>query len=257
MKLLIIGIDGATFDLILPWAKEGFLPNLAGLIDQGTYGELASTLPPVTSPAWPSFMTGCNPGKHGVFDFIHRTGADFGLVNATKIRRPTIWQRLSQAGFSVGVLNVPVTYPPQPLNGYMVTGILSPKEGQICYPDDLLARHRDALGEYRVAPNIQYKRGNEKEYIEDIYSLIRAHGDWALHLMQNEPTDVLMVHFIALDIMMHALWRFMDHSHSRFEASPYEDAIRAGFSLVDEYIGQMLKAAGDETSVMVMSDLLI
>ena len=196
MKLLIIGIDGATFDLILPWAKEGFLPNLAGLIDQGTYGELASTLPPVTSPAWPSFMTGCNPGKHGVFDFIHRTGADFGLVNATKIRRPTIWQRLSQAGFSVGVLNVPVTYPPQPLNGYMVTGILSPKEGQICYPDDLLARHRDALGEYRVAPNIQYKRGNEKEYIEDIYSLIRAHGDWALHLMQNEPTDVLMVHFL-------------------------------------------------------------
>ena len=254
MKLLIIGIDGATFDLILPWVKDGKLPNLASLIDRGTYGELSSTLPPVTSPAWPSFMTGCNPGKHGVFDFIHRTGSDFGLVNATKIRKPTIWQRLSEAGLSVGVLNVPVTYPPQPLNGYMVTGILSPKEGQICYPDDLLSRYRSELGDYRVAPHIQYKRGNEKAYIVDIYSLIRSHGDWALHLMRSEPTDVFMMHFIALDIMMHALWRFMDRDHSRFEPSPYEEAIENGYLLVDEYIGKMLELAGDETTVMVMSD---
>jgi len=254
MKLLIIGIDGATFDLILPWAKAGKLPNLARLIDLGTYGELSSTLPPVTSPAWPSFMTGCNPGKHGVFDFIHRTGSDFGLVNATQIRRPTIWQRLSQADFSVGVLNVPVTYPPRPLSGYMVTGILSPKEGQICFPDDLLDRYRSELGDYRVAPHIQYKRGIEEEYIEDIFALIRSHGDWALHLMKNEPTDVVMVHFIALDIMMHALWRFMDHDHSRFEVSVYENAIRDGYRLVDEYIGRMLEAIGGETTVIVMSD---
>ena len=85
------------------------------------------------------------------------SGADYDLVNASKIRQPTIWQRLSEAGYRVGVLNVPVTYPPRPLNGFMVSGILSPKGGDICYPKDLMERHRRDLGEYRVAPNIQYK----------------------------------------------------------------------------------------------------
>jgi predicted AlkP superfamily phosphohydrolase/phosphomutase len=254
MKLLILGIDGATFDLVRPWAEEGHLPNLKALMSGGVRGDLASTLPPVTSPAWPTFMTGCNPGKHGVFDFIQPSGANFSLVNATKIKEPTLWQRLSTAGYRVGVLNVPVTYPPQPLNGFMVSGILSPKSSQICYPADLIGRFQDELGEYRVAPNIQYKAGIESEYIEDIYALIQAHGEWALRLMEAEPCDVLMVHFIALDIMMHALWRFMDHNHPRYEPSPHEHAIRDGYRMVDEYIGRMLAKLPREANVMVMSD---
>ncbi|MCB0018361.1 MAG: alkaline phosphatase family protein [Anaerolineales bacterium] len=254
MKAFIIGIDGATFNLIKPWAKAGHLPNLARLMAGGAHGNLMSTLPPVTSPAWPTFMTGCNPGKHGVFDFIQPSGADFSLVNATKIKQPTIWQRLSQAGYRVGVLNVPVTYPPQPLNGFMVSGILSPKGVDISFPADLISRYKDKLGDYRVAPNIQYKQGNEAAYIEDIYGLIRAQGDWALTLMREEQWDVLMVHFIALDIMMHALWRFMDRGHRRFEESPFEHAIRDGYKLVDNYVGRMLGQAPQDTTVFVMSD---
>lgn len=254
MKLLIIGIDGATFDLILPWVDAGQLPNLGRLIGNGIHGQLASTLPPVTSPAWPTFMTGCNPGKHGVFDFIQPTGSDFSLVNASKIQQPTIWQRLSAAGYRVGVLNVPVTYPPQPLNGFMISGILSPKGGQICYPADLISRYKDQLGDYRIAPNIQFKPGIEDEYIEDIRGLIHAHGQWALRLMEDEPWDVMMIHFIALDIMMHALWRFMDHTHPRYQPGPYEHAIRDAYQLVDEYIGRMLDLIPDDVTVMVMSD---
>jgi len=254
MKLLIIGIDGATFDLIHPWSQEGYLPNLTKLMSGGVQSNLASTLPPVTSPAWPTFMTGCNPGKHGVFDFIQPSGANYNLVNSTKIKQPTLWQRLSASGYKVGVLNVPVTYPPQPLNGFMISGILSPKEGQICYPADLIDRYKSELGDYRVAPNIQYKKGNETEFIDDIYGLIRAHGEWALHLMKAESWDVLMMHFIALDIMMHALWRFMDRTHDRYEPSPYENAIRDGYRLVDEYVGRMLEVLPDDTAVMVMSD---
>jgi predicted AlkP superfamily phosphohydrolase/phosphomutase len=254
MRLLIIGIDGATFDLIHPWIEEGHLPNLKRLVQKGASGPLTSTLPPVTSPAWPTFMTGCNPGKHGVFDFIQPSGADFQLVNATKIKQPTLWQRLSNAGYRVGVLNVPVTYPPQPLNGFMISGILSPKSGHISYPEDLISRHKDGLGDYRVAPNVQYKSGIEGEFIEDIYELIRSHGEWALRLMEREPCDVFMVHFIALDIMMHALWRFMDHQHPRFEPSPFENAIRDGYKMVDEYVGRLLDKLPDDASVVVMSD---
>lgn len=254
MKLLIIGLDGATFDLIRPWAAAGHLPNLARLMEEGVQAKLASTLPPVTSPAWPTFMTGCNPGKHGVFDFIQPSGANFTLVNSSRIKQPTIWQRLSQAGYKVGVLNVPVTYPPQPLNGFMITDFLSPRHAQISYPADLISRYRGDLGDYRIAPDVQYKPGNEAEYIKDIYDLIRAQGDWALTLIANEAWDVMMVHFIALDIMMHALWRYMDRSHPRFEASPYEHAIRDGYKLADEYIGRLLAHLSAEDTVLVMSD---
>ncbi len=261
MTLLIIGFDGATFDLIRPWAAGGYLPNLARLMADGVTADLASTLPPVTSPAWPTFMTGVNPGKHGVFDFIQPHGENFTLVNSTRIRQPTLWQRLSARGYRVGVLNVPVTYPPQPVNGFVVTDILSPRNATISHPADLLARYETApgrdgrpLGPYRVAPDVQYKPGNEAEFITDIYDLIDTHGRWALKLMEAEPTDVLMVHFIAMDVAKHALWRFMDHSHSRYEDSPYEHAIRDGYARVDAWIGRLMAQLPPDSSTVVMSD---
>ena len=90
MTLLIIGFDGATFDLIKPCARDGYLSNLAGLMRDGVIADLASTLPPVTSPAWPTFMTGVNPGKHGVFDFIQPHGDNFTLVEPVHGSAPDI-----------------------------------------------------------------------------------------------------------------------------------------------------------------------
>ena len=132
--------------------------------------------------------------------------------------------------------------------------ILSPKNGTFSYPADLIERHAPQVGSYRIAPDVQYKQGNEAAYIADIYDLIDAHGRWALHLMDNEPTDVLMVHFIALDLMMHALWRFMDASHPRHEPSEFEHAIRDGYKQVDGYIGQMMERLEAETPIVIMSD---
>jgi predicted AlkP superfamily phosphohydrolase/phosphomutase len=254
MKLLIIGFDGATFDLIRPWAEAGHLPNLARLMEGGVHGDLISTLPPVTSPAWPTFMTGCNPGKHGVFDFIQPHGENFTLVNSTRIQQPTIWQRLSQLDYRVGVMNVPVTFPPQQVNGYLISGLLSPKDAQFTHPADLIGRHQEGIRPYRVAPNVQYKPGIEQEYIADMYDLLQTRGEWALRLMERESWDVMMVHFLAMDLMKHALWRFMDHDHPRYEPSPYEHAIRDGYALVDSYIGRLLEKAPQDTAVIVMSD---
>lgn len=254
MKLLIIGFDGATFDLIKPWAQAGYLPNLSQIMEDGVYGDLRSTLPPVTSPAWPTFMTGCNPGKHGVFDFIQPHGDNFTLVNATRIRQPTLWQRLSEAGYKVGVMNVPVTYPPAEVNGFLISGLLSPKTGQISQPADLIQRYEQELGPYRVAPNVQYRPGLEPEFIADLTDLINTRGKWAQHLMQHEEPDVMMVHFISMDVMKHALWRFMDHDHPRYEPGPYENAIRDGYQLVDDYIGRLMDMLPADASTIVMSD---
>ena len=188
-RVLTVAIDGATMDLIKPWADAGKLPALAKLIREGVSGRLESTLPPVTSPAWPSFATGKNPGKHGVFDFIANTQGEFGLVNASSIDGRTLWDLLSSYGARVGIMGVPVTYPPSPVNGYMITGLLSPKGAEISYPQGFLSRYEEELGRYRVAPSIGYKRGKEEPFLADLRDMVRQRGRFALKLMEGEPWD--------------------------------------------------------------------
>ena len=256
-RVLVIGIDGGTFDLIRPWAEAGDLPNLARLIAEGAHGPLESTLPPVTSPAWPTFATGMNPGKHGVFDFIRPSGGEFDLVNATSIHAPTLWQILSQAGRTVGVMNVPVTYPPAQVNGFIVTGMLSPMNGSITYPAGLLERYADRLPPYRIAPHVQYKPGNETEFTADLLDLVERRGEYALQLLADYPQDFAMFHFLSTDTMQHAFWKFVDPSHPRYEpqaAARFGPAVRQLFQRIDGFIGQMLDRIPDDATVIVMSD---
>lgn len=257
-KLLIIGLDGATFDLIKPWAAQGKLPTLAKLMQDGVTGNLESTLPPVTSPAWPTFMTGKNPGKHGVFDFIRPRAGTFDMVNASQIKGKLLWEILSEAGYSVGVLNVPITYPPRKVNGYMVPGLLSPDQGKTVYPPDLLKPYEAELGKYRLTPNVQYKPGNEDEFIADLHDLIDTQLRYALRLMKDHPTDVLMLHFLATDNGSHALWRFMDPTHPRYDAAlapKYGDALQKVYQHLDEAIAQLQSAISNQQStIIVMSD---
>jgi predicted AlkP superfamily phosphohydrolase/phosphomutase len=261
-KLLIIGLDGATFDLIKPWAAEGQLPTLANLMQAGVAGDLESTLPPVTSPAWPTFMTGKNPGKHGVFDFIRPRAGTFDMVNASQIKGKLLWEVLSEAGYSVGVLNVPITYPPRKVNGYLVPGLLSPDQGKTVHPPDLLKPYEAELGKYRLTPNVQYKAGNEDEFIADLHDLIDTQLRYALRLMKDHPTDVLMLHFLATDNGSHALWRFMDKTHPRHDPAlfaKYGDALQKVYQHLDEAVKQVMNLAkGTEPSqgcnAIIMSD---
>jgi len=256
-RVLIIGIDGGTFDLIRPWVEEGDLPTLGRLMEEGAHGPLESTLPPVTSPAWPTFATGKNPGKHSVFDFIRPMGGQFEMVNASSLRAPTLWEILSEAGRQVGVMNVPVTYPPKPVNGFVIGGMLSPMNGKFTYPADLLDRYADQMAPYRVAPNVQYKPGNEDAFIADLLDLVERRGEYALRLMDDYPYDFLMFHFQATDVLQHALWRFVDPTHPRYEpqkAARFGPAFKQIYQRVDDYLGQLLDHLTDDTTVIVMSD---
>jgi hypothetical protein len=123
-----LAASGATWDLLGPWCAQGRLPHLEAIRRRGLWGPLASTMPPATLPSWSTFMTGVNPGKHGIYDFTRRrTGTyEIEFVNATFRKVPTVWRRLSEAGRRVCVLGLPGTYPPEILNGYMVSGFDTP-----------------------------------------------------------------------------------------------------------------------------------
>jgi predicted AlkP superfamily phosphohydrolase/phosphomutase len=256
-RVVVIGIDGATFDLLEPWAEAGDLPNLARLMAEGIHGPLESTIPPVTAPAWSTFATGVNLGKHGVFDFIRPMGGRYDLVNATSIRAPTLWQILSQTGRKVGVMNVPVTYPPQPVNGFVIGGMLSPVSGTFTYPADLLDRYEGQLEPYRIAPHVQYKPGNEAAFVDDLLDLVERRGEYALRLVADCPYDFLMFHFQATDVMQHAFWKFVDPTHPLYDpqaAARFGPGLKQLYGRVDEYIGQIRQRLTDDTTMVVMSD---
>ena len=127
-KVICIGLDGATFDLIRPWLSKGKLPNIGRIIKDGVWGELESVIPPVSAPAWTSFMTGKNPGKHGIFGFKKEKQGTYEelFVNRKLIKSETLWKCLSDVGKKVIVINVPLTYPPEEINGYLMSGMDTP-----------------------------------------------------------------------------------------------------------------------------------
>ncbi|MHC5034467.1 MAG: alkaline phosphatase family protein, partial [Planctomycetota bacterium] len=115
-KVMIIGLDAVTLELIRPWAEEGRLPNLARFLDEGASGPLRSTLPPGSPAAWSTFATGMNPGGHGVLGFyqLHADSYEPRLMNASSRAGTTFWEVAGQHGVRGGVLNLPFTFPPRP-----------------------------------------------------------------------------------------------------------------------------------------------
>ena len=126
--LLVIGLDGATHRLVDPLLAAGEMPELARLMAAGCHGVLRSTFPPLTPPAWSSFMTGKNPGKHGVMGFRGRpTGYQSGdWISSRNVRARTLWDIVGEAGKTVGAINVVPSYPVRPVNGFMVACMMAP-----------------------------------------------------------------------------------------------------------------------------------
>src|SRR5262245_17020407 len=151
-RLLVIGLDGATLDLVAPWAAAGDLPVLARLMATGAWGPLRSTVPPATFPAWTSLVTGVNPGRHGVLDFAERVPGTLRLrfVNGSWRHVPALWTLLSEAGRRVAVVSVPATYPPEPVYGVMVSGFDTPLtaaiDGSFVHPRDRWPEIRGMVG---------------------------------------------------------------------------------------------------------------
>ena len=262
-KVMIIGIDGGTFDLISPWVKEKKLPNFERLMSEGLWGELTSTIPPVTAPAWTSFMTGQNPGKHTLFHFIEPKpdSYEFRYTNAISRNSKTIWGLLSENNVRVGVLNVPMTYPPEPVNGYMISGMGTPDEDcRFTYPEGLKDELKKAFGSVKLG--VQYlgdirtdKRRHE--FLNEVVTIEDRITDITLYSMERYPTDIVMTVYRSPDQVQHLFWQYMDRSHPNFDPSGAEQFGSAIFDIykrLDNNIGRLMQKLPEETSVVLMSD---
>jgi predicted AlkP superfamily phosphohydrolase/phosphomutase len=261
--MLIIGLDGATWDLLDPWIRAGRLPHLGRLRDRSVWGELRSTMPPVTFPAWTTFATGVNPGKHGIFDFTRREAGSYGVrfVNATFRKAPSIWRRLSDAGRRVCIVGIPGTYPPEQVNGCMISGFDTPvttrADRSFVHPPEWAA---GLLGD-RGFPfaDFQEFRVGRAWYREALASLLRGietKTRLGLELLRRERWDCFLLLFGESDTVAHHFWHLHDHASPRFDpalAAEVGDAIAQVYEALDNAVGRLLAAAADDT-VMVASD---
>jgi len=256
-RFLLIGLDGAEPALVERWMGEGLLPNLVRLRDRGVYLRCDSTVPPATFPAWTTCITGVNPGRHGVFDFTHVTPGEYALrfVNATARKAPALWNVLSHAGKRVGVLGVPATYPPEEVNGFMVAGFDSPVASRIdrsfVYPRDLYkAVRRWRFGAFQES---HIRPGWHSMALPKLLGKIADKEAVAVEMARREPWDFFMVVFGESDTVAHHFWPFHDPQSPRHRPGP-SGAIQQVYSRLDEAVGRVIEAFGEDGVVGVVSD---
>jgi predicted AlkP superfamily phosphohydrolase/phosphomutase len=260
-RVMVLGLDGATFDLIRPWIDDGTMPNLQQLTQQGASGVLTTTLPPISSSAWASFATGKNPGKHGLVDFVHprQNSYQISIVSPQQRASKAIWNLLSEAGRKVGVVGMPVTYPPERVNGYMISDFLTPRSSDdYTYPLSLKDELREAVGPFPLLPNERYRSTPFTDrFIADMVTDVERRRDAALYLLDNKEWDFFFILFWSNDMLQHEAWSLLDEAHPDYDpqaALRYKDLVVDFYHLLDGAVGRLIEKAGPEDLIVVMSD---
>ena len=261
-RVLIIGLDGATWDVLDPLIERGLMPNMRALVQGGTSGVLRSTVPPITPAAWTTFMTGKGPGTHGIIDFerydVRTHKLSFNTTNCLANVR-SIWEILGDKGFRVGSLNVPMTYPPTPINGFMVSGFETPgTQADFTHPPQL---KREILQRW---PDYTFKNkwrrstfGGDRLVAENIAAIGRSFHQGAEVLRfcgEQYGWDALMIVFKLVDNLQHKTWKYLDQrTCGRW---PRRTAmVERCFAELDAAVGRLMDYARHaQAHVLVVSD---
>jgi len=259
-KVMVIGLDGATFDLIKPWAEAGELPTLKKLMDGGVHGPLKSTIPFATIPAWPSFATGCNPGKHGFYDSIKERDNGYEwtveLFPSKANKQTTLWDILSHEGWKVAVINVPSTFPPTEVNGYMITGMFTPPGARYTYPPEFQVELERELGRYDIFFSSLFSK-NPELLLKDLGVTLDQRIKATLYLWKEKSPDFLFVVDNGTDKAEHEFWRFIDPSNPLYsieDVRMYGNPLLEYYQKVDAALAEIIELLDKDTTLIVMSD---
>jgi len=260
--LILLGLDGATWDVLNPLFERDRLPALQALVEDGRPGTLESTFPPITAPAWLSMATGQNPGKTGVFYFRNRTSPDsfeFESVGSEQFRGRSFWDVLAARGYSVGVFNFPMLYPPYELGdeGFVVSGLGSPEDETITAPAELRGELDDVTGGYEVkVPYADPKYRDRPGALEsDLYTMIDKRTAAMEHLLDRRGPDVFFGIVSATDWAQHYFWRYHDPEHLSHDpetAREHGDAIGRIWEHVDETVERVATIAEREDATLLL-----
>jgi predicted AlkP superfamily phosphohydrolase/phosphomutase len=263
--VLVIGLDGGTWDVLEPLARRGVMPVLRRVLDEGAHGGLDSVVPWWTVPGWTSLMTGVNPGKHGLIHWFASGASDYwesqrfgrNYAASTDIRQPTLFDIAGAAGKKVAVVNLPVTYPAWPVNGPMVTGLLTPA-GDVpaqCHPERLLRDYPEYRVDMRQA--IARERENVKapapEMLAEITEVTRGRRRLLIDVTKGDR-DLVVAVFVGPDRVSHNAWAAQEALVGGDASDETAGLVAEYYRTLDEVLGSLLDAAGDGVTVLFASD---
>jgi predicted AlkP superfamily phosphohydrolase/phosphomutase len=255
-RVVIFGVDGLTFRVLHPLIQQGKLPHFRRLQQQGCEAILESKYPPITPPAWISLSTGLKPANHGVYDFW-----DFGEQQGAASPRPpklltrrkggkAIWNILSEFGKQVLVVNIPMTYPPEPVNGIMVSGYMTPGiNTQFTYPHSFQADLLRVVPNYEIDLPLEDKTvgaGKRKWRVLDAtLRMTERRIKLIEYMLQEKPWDFCFLGFVGADRIQHRLWD---------EIIALDPRTSAYYQMLDDELGRIMHRIGPDDSLFVVSD---
>jgi predicted AlkP superfamily phosphohydrolase/phosphomutase len=269
-KVFILGIDGATFDVIHPLINKGKLHNFNKVIECGTHGNLDSTIPPLSAPAWIGFMTGKNPGHYGAYHFrdIDITNPQnftkIELINSSFYKGDTFFDYLGEIGYRVGLMTIPVTYPPWKVNGFLVSGYPCPDPSvntNFTYPSKLSNEIPDNLNwtedvNSDLIPKQEYRGANNPEDIlQGGLSMMKKRTNYTFELMKRYNCDVTVLVWGAIDRAQHVLWKYHDTNHSLYQPeNRYKTYIEDLYLYADQLLSKIINQLRPYENLFILSD---
>lgn len=256
-RVLILGLDCASPDLVFEQFSEQ-LPTLSRLRDKGTWGILRSSIPCITVPAWSSMTSSRDPGVLGIYGFRNRATYDYdslSIADGRAVKEKRIWDYVGEAGKQSLVMNVPQTYPVQPIAGHLASGFLSPDvQAQFTYPaifkQEILKQAPQYLFDVRDFRHME--RADLYQRLIDLMDVQYTVFERALH---SKSWDFAMHVHMGVDRLHHAFWRYHDPQHRLHEPdSPFKTMILDYYKRVDQWIGRIIDRIDSDVTVMVVSD---
>lgn len=262
-ETILLGLDGATWEVLDPLAEKGHLPNIRSLASESYTADLESIYPPTSGPAWVSMATGMNPGKTGVYYFLNRVDPetfDFQPVDRADFEGRSFWDVLNENGKSAGIFNFPVLSPPYEIDGYMISGFGADTDDGFAYPEELEEKlHSLAGGEYQT--KIPFSDPKFLDRPHELAETLQTHLDGReaaiKYLLEQRPTDVFCGVVSATDWIQHYYWKYADESHSQYDPTA-EEVNQLFYELwerVDELVGTVAEIADRrDARLLLISD---
>lgn len=248
-RVVVIGVDGSPSSFLHAGMANNMFPNLRRLCQQGTCAELNSVFPPVSSVAWTTFLTGVNPGRHNIHGFIdgnRETGQMF-IPTARNRKAPTLMSILAKADRRTAVINVPVTYPPEPVNGILVSGFLCTELDKVSYPANLAEWLRQQ--EYIIDADAWVAHESKERFMGMLEKTLAKRIAVARQLWQWEKWDYFQIHIMETDRVNHFYFEEMVN-----EDGPLAERALGIYQETDRFIGEMMTRVDDDTTLIVLSD---
>lgn len=245
-RIVIIGLDGVPFELLRDLSERGIMPNTKEIITRGVLTKMESSIPEVSSVAWSSIITGCNPGSHGIFGFTELAPNSYRLrfPNFNDLQVPPFWELLE--GLSI-IINVPATYPVRPLSGVHISGFVSIELEKSVYPQSLLPKLKEL--DYRLDVDSEKAHKSLDLFLQDLTDTLIARVKLYRYLWRYTDWKIFMFVFTGTDRLMHFLWSaYEDESH------PYHKSFLEYFRNVDETIGEIATRIDDNDLLVLISD---